>query len=139
MDQSKSIRTGYFQALDGNVMHEGSPVKICDAFGDGETPYVILTSQTATQTPVKRNKAFDCTIVVDIFAKYNTAKGFDDVEDIAEQIEAIINPENEQDLTLTGFQIVGTQKELDQNLPDKNGSIYIYRKLLRYRHKLFKL
>lgn len=105
----------------------------------GEAPYVILSTQTAVQEPIKGCAAYECTILVDVFTKsdYPTGRGVS--EDIAEQIDTIINPENNQDLTITGFQIVGTNKEMDEGLASKNENFYVYRKLLRYRHKLFKL
>lgn len=144
MELSKAIRTAYFAALDDNITHNAQVVPVYDAFAipEGVTyPYILLSSQTSNQLSIKRCKRYNSTILIDIVTRSTYPIGRSDSEDIAEQIDNIINPDTFQDLDLSayGYQLGNTTREGDNDLSDKNNIYYIFRKLLTYNHLIVKL
>lgn len=144
MELSKAIRTAYFTALDGNITHNAQVVPVYDAFAipDGVTyPYILLSSQTSNQLSIKKCKRYNASILIDIVTGSTDPIGRSDSEDIAEQVDDIINPDTFQDLDLSayGYQLGNTTRESDNDLSDKNNIYYIFRKLLTYNHLIVKL
>lgn len=144
MELSKAIRTAYYSALDGNVLFNAIPVPIYDAFAvpDGiPYPYILLSSQTSNQLSIKRCKRYNSSILIDIVTGSTDPIGRSDSEDIAEQIDDIINPDTFTDLDLStyGYQLGNTTREGDNDLSDKNNIYYVYRKLITYNHLIVKL
>ncbi|MNL31417.1 hypothetical protein D3C87_1532040 [compost metagenome] len=144
MELSKAIRTAYFTALNGNVTFNSNIVPVFDAFAipDGATPpYILLSSQTSVQGNLKRCKRYGASILVDIVTSSTDPIGRSDSEDIAEQIENIVNPDSFADLNLNanGYDIGNTSRAGDSDLSDKSGIYYIFRKLITYDHIVTKL
>ena len=144
MELSKAIRSAYFTALDGNVLFNALPVPVFDAYAlpDGiPYPYILLSSQTSNQLSIKRCKRYNSSILIDIVTGSTDPIGRSDAEDIAEQIEGIVNPDTFEDFDLSGYgyQLGNTTRESDNDLTDKNNIYYIYRKLLTYNHLIVKL
>lgn len=144
MELSKAIRTAYFTALNGNVTFNSNVVPVFDAYAipDGITyPYILLSSQTSNQLQIKRCKRYNASILIDIVTGSTDPIGRSDAEDIAEQIENIVNPDTfiDPDLSINGYQLGNTTREGDNDLSDKNGVYYIYRKLLTYSFLAVKL
>ena len=140
MELSLSLRTAYFQLLSGSVLHNGSPVPVYDAFvPDSSYPYIILSSQTSVQRDNKTAKIFNATLLVDIVTGSMDMIGRAQSEQIAEQVDNIINPDSNEDITITGYQIGNTTRGSDTDLTNKNDQYYIYRKLMRYEHLINKL
>lgn len=145
MEINKAIRVEYFSALSGNILDKNSnAITIYDAFAIPEDviyPYILLSAQTASQLVIKRCKRYTTTMLVDIVTGSQSVKGRSESEDIAEQIESIINPDSGIDLDLTsnGYQLGNTIKESDTYLTNKNNTYYIVRKLLTYKHLTVKL
>lgn len=142
MELSKAIRTAYFTALNGNIIFDSKIVPVFDAYAlpDGiPYPYILLSIQTSNQLSIKRCKRYNASILIDIVTGSTDPIGRSDTEDIAEQIEDIINPDSFVDLTATDYQIGNTIRESDNDLTDKNNIYYIYRKLLTYSFLAVKL
>lgn len=145
MIPSKAIRFGYYDALFGIVTSNSVAVPIFDVYAvpeDVDKPYILLSTQTANQLTIKRCKRFNATILIDIVTGgLNSMAGRIQAEDIAEQIDSIINPDTFEDLDLTayGYQLANTETESDTDSSLQNGSEYIYRKLIRYNHLIVKL
>lgn len=144
MELSKAVRTAYFEALDGNITFNSVVVPVYDAYAvpDGiPYPYILLSSQTSNQLSIKRCKRYNSSILIDIVTGSTDPIGRSDAEDIAEQIEDIINPDTFTDLDLSdyGYQLGNTTRESDNDLTDKNNIYYIYRKLLTYSHLIVKI
>lgn len=144
MELSKAIRTAYFTALDGNITHNAAVVPVYDAFAipDGVTyPYILLSSQTSVQGNLKRCKRYNASILIDIVTGSTDPIGRSDAEDIAEQIEDIVNPDSFSDLDLNsnGYDIGNTSRGGDNDISDKNNIYYIYRKLITYDHIITKI
>lgn len=144
MELSKALRVGYFNALDGNVTYNGFDVPVFDAYALPEGisyPYILLSSQTSVQGNLKRCKRYNASILIDIVTGSTDPIGRSDSEDIAEQIEDIINPDSFEDLNINvnGYDIGNTSRAGDNDLSDKNGVYYIFRKLITYDHIITKL
>lgn len=145
MEINKAIRTAYFTALNGNVLDkESNAISFYDAFAipnDATYPYVVLSSQTATQVSLKRCKKYNTTMVVDIVTGSTDPIGRSESEDIAEQITDIITPDNFKDLDLTalGYQLGNTEIESDNYINSKNDVYYIFRKIITFKHLTIKL
>lgn len=144
MELSKAIRTAYFTALNGNIIFNSKIVPVFDAYAlpDGiPYPYILLSSQTSNQLSIKRCKRYNASILIDIVTGSTDPIGRSDAEDIAEQIEDIVNPDTfiDLDLTTDGYQLGNTTRESDNDLTDKNNIYYIYRKLLTYSFLAVKL
>ena len=144
MELSKAVRTAYYTALDGSITFDSVVVPVYDAYAvpDGiPYPYILLSSQTSNQLSIKRCKRYNVSVIVDIVTGSTDPIGRSDAEDIAEQIEDIINPDDFTDLDLSayGYQLGNTLKDSDNDLTDKNNIYYIYRKLLTYSHLAVKL
>lgn len=144
MELSKAIRVAYYNALNGNVTFESKVVPVFDAFAvpDGVSyPYILLSSQTSNQLSIKRCKRYNASVLIDIVTGSAEPIGRSDAEDIAEQIDAIMNPDTFMDLDLStyGYQLGNTNRDNDTDLSDKNNIYYIYRKLLTYNHLIVKL
>jgi hypothetical protein len=141
MELSTALRTGYFSALNGNVTYNGNPVKVYDTFAlpeDAGYPYILLSSQTSQQRGIKTSKVYDATILIDIVTGEDRPIGRMPAEQIAEQVENIINTTN-IDITANGYAIGSTNRESDTDLGNKNDMYYIFRKLMSYRHIINKL
>lgn len=144
MELSKAIRTAYYTALNGNVTFESIAVPVFDAYAlpDGiPYPYILLSSQTSNQLSIKRCKRYNASILIDIVTGSTDPIGRSDAEDIAEQIESIVNPDTflDPDLSAYGYQLGNTTRESDNDLSDKNNIYYVYRKLLTYSFLAVKL
>ena len=144
MELSKAIRTAYYAALNGNITYNGNDVPVFDAYAipDGVTyPYILLSSQTSNQGNLKRCKRYNASILIDIVTGSTDPIGRSDAEDIAEQIEDIINPDSFEDININvnGYDIGNTSRAGDGDLSDKNGVYYIYRKLITYDHIVTKI
>lgn len=141
MNKSKALRTGYYTALNGNVTYNSALVKFYDSYQkptDSEQFYVLLSTQTSSQRGLKQNgKVYDDTILIDIVTKFPKPVGRAVSEEIAEQIENIIDAGI--DLTAYGYKIGNTNLESDTDMEAKNDQYYIFRKLMRYKHLIDKL
>lgn len=137
MELNKAIRTKYFEMLNGQVSFNSQIVPVFDAFAipDGvKYPYILLSSQTSNQLQIKRCKRYNSSILIDIVTGSTDPIGRSDSEDIAEQIENIVNPDSfiDPNLSAYGYQLGNTFLESTNDLTDKNNIYYIYRKLLTY-------
>lgn len=138
MNVSTAIRIGYSGALNGNVTANGTAVPVYDAYSipEGvEYPYIIISSQTEVERRVKWCRMYEATVLIDIVTGSLGISGRRQSEDIAAQIEPILNPVTGPliDITANGYKIGDTERIFSENLEDRNDVYYIYRKLLRYR------
>lgn len=144
MELSKAVRTAYFTALNGNILFESKVVPVFDAYAlpDGiPYPYILLSSQTSNQLRIKMRKRYNSSILIDIVTGSTDPIGRSDAEDIAEQIEFIVNPDTFIDLDLStyGYQLANTFRDGDNDLTDKNNMYYVYRKLITYNFLIVKI
>lgn len=139
MELSKAVRTGYYTALSGVI---SAPV--FDAFAlpnEVNYPYVLISSQSSVQRSIKRCKVYDLSIVIDIVTGSPNVIGMSQAEDIAEEIENIINPDTFEDIDIrsNGYKIGDTRRIADNQITTKNEVNYIFRKLITYSHIIHKI
>src|SRR5690554_4693743 len=139
MELSQAVRTGYFNALNGVIS-----VPVYDGFAlpeDVVPPYVLISAQTSVQRNVKRCKAYDAQVTLDIVTRSIDPIGFVQSEGIAEEIENIVIPDSFEDINieLDGYKIGDTHRNSDTHLSERNDQFYLYRKIITYNHIISKL
>lgn len=137
MEVSKAVRTAYFSAL------SGISVPVYDVFAAPEgitPPYVLISTQVTNQLTIKRCKRYNTSVLLDIVTRSLDPIGREDAEEIAQEIEDIINPDTFEDLDLSayGYQLGNTIRENDTDSSLKSDQYYIYRKLVTYNHLIIK-
>lgn len=144
MELSTAIRTGYFEALNGNIIVNGNVVKLYDTYAtpqnETEYPYVILSTQVDNQREQKHCKIYNASILLDIVTASRNTFGREQAEDIAEQIDNIVNPLGVNlNITDKGYAIGNTIRGEAFEFNDRSNVFYIYRKLIRYNHLISKI
>lgn len=139
MDLSKAVRLGY-----ADVILSSISCPVYDAFAiplNVTYPYVLVSAQTSVQRNVKRCKIYDATINLDIVTGKREPFGFNEADDIAFEIESLVNPDTYTDIDLSsyGFKIGDTKFGGEARLSNKNESHYINRKVITYNHLISKL
>ena len=134
MDLSKALKAGYFQALYPEI-----GVPIYDAFSIPEMapyPYVIISSITTSEIANTSCKKFNADVTLDIVTGFTRPTGMDQAFDIAEDIEAIINPTNKVDINITayGWNIGNTNLATSDSLQLRTSEYWIYRNVRTYSH-----
>lgn len=136
-DYNKPVRTGYFKALNGLVMSNGSPVKIYpkQAPNDASYPFIVISSQTAVDDSTKNQQGQQVTVLLDIITGFQGAVNDDIANSITDQIYQIINPKNRDFIEMPPYlKILSTSLLLDTDMQEQNGNYKIYRRLLRFGH-----
>jgi hypothetical protein len=134
MDLSKALKAGYFQALYPEI-----GVPIYDAFSIPEMapyPYVIISSITTSEIANTSCKKFNADVTLDIVTGFTRPTGMDQAFDIAEDIEAIINPTNKVDINITayGWNIGNTNLATSDSIQLRTSEYWIYRNVRTYSH-----
>lgn len=134
MDLSKALKAGYFQALYPEI-----GVPIYDAFSIPEMapyPYVIISSITTSEIANTSCKKFNADVTLDIVTGFTRPTGMDQAFDIAEDIEAIINPTNKVDINITGYgwKIGNTNLATSDSVQLRTSEYWIYRNVRTYSH-----
>jgi hypothetical protein len=134
MDLSKALKAGYFQALYPEI-----GVPIYDAFSIPEMapyPYVIISSITTSEIANTSCKKFNADVTLDIVTGFTRPTGMDQAFDIAEDIEAIINPTNKVDINITayGWRIGNTNLSTSDSVQLRTNEYWIYRNVRTYSH-----
>lgn len=137
MTNELAIRKAVFAALFENVTHDGEFVGIYDAFElpDGVSyPYILISAQTSSQRVTKGRRPMDATLVIDIVTGFPTPVGREPADEIQEQVNDLLNPDDRTDLdtTLNGFIIGDINLRSARDISDKSDVYYVYRKLLLY-------
>jgi hypothetical protein len=144
IDVHKKVRKAYYEALNGQLTYDGSPVSVWDEKAEATTNniYVLLSTQTATDTSTFSSFDTQTTILIDIVSKSQDRVSKDVLDEVAQQILTIILP------TVTtnglpaqsGVQILNVRKESDNYLPvqlSATGSII--RRLIRFSQRVHEL
>lgn len=144
MEVSLAIRKGYFDALNGNVSYNSVDLGIYDAYAvpeDVAYPYILLSSQVESQRLQKDCKTYDANILIDVVTGDLNPIGRQQSEEIADQIEDIINPDSRVniDIESDGYKIGSTNRLEGSDLTAKNNQYYVFRKLIRYQHIICKI
>lgn len=95
MDREKAIRLAYFEALDGNLTYESSQVQVFDNKFEpvaNSSTYVLFSNQSSQDQGNFSSFRWTSRITLQIVSKTQSAVSSDVVDDVGEQIEAIIFP-----------------------------------------------
>lgn len=138
------IRKAYVDLLDGNLTLNGDNVNIYDELADDtdEDNYVILSTQTDSDTSNKHGFESDHTITIDIVTRFQTAARKYPSEDIAGQILALVlpTPQTTGLVSPSGLQITAVRLQDTQSLSvEQIGNYKVVRKILRFTHKCVQL
>lgn len=144
MELSLAVRTGIYQALLNNVTHNGEVVKAYDAYAlpqTAEYPYILLSSQNDAQRDTKLVRPYDANIIVEVVTAYLQPVGRKTSEEIFDQVEAIINPDDRTQIDLSpyGYKLGDTVNSGSTQITAKNDMFYVYRKLTTYSFLISKL
>jgi len=134
------IRKGYFQKLNGAVFSNGQPVKVYDGMvpNNAVYPYIILSTQTASDTSVKRCQGQEATMLVDVVTGYTGEVERETIDDIANQIFQLINPVDSSGFIDAGtdLQVISTRLISDTTMEAQNDVYKVLRRLIRFTHRV---
>ena len=124
----------YYSILNGNITLNGQPLPVVDdmASAPQSTPYILLGDRTSFQRQDKSGFLSEITLLVDVVVKGDNF-GQGDAEDAANQIMALINSDNNPDLS-PDFKVVTTSIQSTNNLSTLSPTDRIFRTLIRFRH-----
>ncbi len=137
MTSSQAIRTAAYAALNGNVLHQGNPVKVYDSYADPKESdpfYILLSTQNMVQRNAKSRRPADASLVVQVLSIDDNPIGREVAEGIQDQVDQIINPDNRVDLdtTANGWKIGNTIIQNQGNTEDRRDEKYVYRIITTY-------
>lgn len=142
IDVNHPIRKAYFELLDGAITYQGNPVPVGDEakpFADTTPVYIILSSQTDVDNSTLSTWDSNHDIVLDIVFKATSRASKSVVDDIANQIFALVFPAPGQNglPVQTGIQIQCAKKSGDRDLSlELNKSNTVLRRLITISHKI---
>lgn len=140
-DDQLAFRMAVFQALDGQLTYDSSPVPVCDEklVDANNTVYVILSTQTRNNEDTFSSWNGDHTLLLDIVNKEYAGASKNIIDDVGDQILRILFPAPATDglVQQSGFTINCLQVDNIStiNLLQTNKSII--RKLIRLRAKVY--
>lgn len=134
------IRKGYFQRLNGAVLINSQAVKIYDGMAPNNAayPYIILSTQTAVDTSVKRCQGQEATMLVDVINGYTGDVERETIDDISNQIFQLINPVDASGFIDAGpdLQVISTRLISDTTMEMQNDVYKVLRRLIRFTHRV---
>lgn len=95
MNREKAIRDGFSQGLTGQINYGGNPVNQYDSVttgeaGPNEKQYIVYTTQSAQFLQHDERHRWQCVLDMEIVSKQLGSVSKDIVDDISEQVEAVI-------------------------------------------------
>lgn len=134
-DVFSELRQAYYQQLNG-LSVDGQTISCYDTVAPDNisaSNFIVLSTQTSSQESNKHANVSDCTLLIDIVTKSTSSTGRLTCDEIANAVTQEILT---ADLSLTNFQLVTTVMVSNESLYHKSDSQHIYRRLIRYRHKV---
>ena len=134
-DTAAPLRKGYYDKLQGisvGVFDELLPVN------NTSKSYVLLTSQTADEARTKERFMSLCTMLVMVVVRSLSHTGRIECDAIADEVLQTINPlrASEGYIEMQGFQVLTTVLLQNESTHQMSGTEHIYRRLLRFQHKV---
>lgn len=130
-----AIRIGVIAKLDPLLT---VPVRDMEARPDDEPPYVLLSTQTTSQEPVKSSFDHNCTLLIQVYSRAELTVNRGAVDAIAGIItEALVTDDSDDLIAVSGFNVTSCTLESmsDDTLPYGDGRLTT-RKLIRLRYRL---
>lgn len=132
------VRKAYYEALAGNITHNGQTVHISENVPSGQAfPYVVITEQTMGEGRSMKNcTAYDVTILIQIITGFRgNAGGHKDADLIADRIYELLGAGLPAQY---GVQIANARIVMDRNESREATPTHsIYRRLIRIRNQVF--
>lgn len=138
-DTSYIVRKAFYEALNGNLEYNSVNVPVYDEVSvNAPNNYVILSTQTSSDTDTLNSFQNDATILVDIVSKQGASVRKDVVDNIANQVFLILKPSPQTNgLPLQeGFQLGCLKVRSDNHLPLTVQGETILRRLIRFSLKI---
>lgn len=129
------LRTAYFQQLN-DLSVAGEEIPCYDTVvPDNISPAkaIIISTQTDSQVSNKHANISDCTVLIDVVTTSTSSTGRKPCDLIADAVLQVITTAN---LGLDNFQLVTTKRISNDSLYHYDGSKHIYRRLIRFSHKV---
>lgn len=139
MDISLAIKTGYFQALSPEI---GIPVYDAFAIPENATyPYVIIADISVQERLPNGCKIYNASVTLDVVTGFNSPTGMNEAWNISEDIRAIIDPMDLQDLDIesNGWAIGETRLTGSNPIQLRTGSYWVYRNVLIFNHIVYRV
>lgn len=138
---NKALQIAYYQALNGNISHDGNSVPVYDVVPPtAEYPYLLLGSQSTIEDPTKDDFGYEIVIDVDVVTGFEGSfGGKSDVYDISQDVINTIRTRTPNYLSLSGYSMVTTTLDSSFILQEHHETHVLYINKLRFRHKIQEL
>lgn len=138
-DPVKFIKDAYYTLLKDNVTYNGSIIAVYDEEADpaGNTYYIIISTVTDTDQPVKTKFFTDTQIVIDVVTllDYQMTKQKEIADVICGKIMDLVlpTPDTTGIADTADFQVISVRRESSNHLPVLDtGTKKVVRRILRY-------
>lgn len=144
-DIGLSLRTAYYNRLQGAITYGGEVVNVYDSSAVPNTankPYILLSTYISTELGEgsKQSYAQEVTLLIDVVTKFpNSMGGKKQCDTISNSVIELIRTRQNGYLTLSGFQIITTLLDSNNTLEELASDGVVVRRLIRFRHKIFEL
>lgn len=138
-DPVKFIKDAYYNLLKNNITYNGSIIDVYDEEADpaGNSYYIIVSTVTDTDQPVKTKFFTDTQIVIDVVTllDYQMTKQKEIVDVICGKIMNLVlpTPDTTGIADTTDFQVISVRRESSNHLPVLDtGTKKVVRRILRF-------
>lgn len=144
-DIGLSLRTAYYNRLQGAITYGGEVVNVYDSSAVPNTankPYILLSTYISTELGEgsKQSYAQEVTLLIDVVTKFpNSMGGKKQCDTISNSVIELVRTRQAGYLTMSGFQIITTLLDSNQTLEELVSDGVVVRRLIRFRHKIFEL
>lgn len=141
-DLYTSLRTAYHTALNGNLSYGGSNVPVYDRVPNTATyPYVVYGQFSTTEIFASDVYIQDSTQELEVITGFDGNHGGNAMADsISNQIITIIRTRTEGYIDLSpNFKMISSTLDNSTSFVEDSVSHLIYRRLIRFRHKIEEL
>jgi len=136
-DPERVFREGVYNALNGNVLYNGTAVPVYDEFASDTAPnlFIVLGNQYADDRRNYTKFVTGSVLVIDICHHQNRAMTKDVVDTVSDAIKGILMPSlGAFGVTLdAGWSMNGLYRETSSYFSEQNNTKWIIRKIERYR------
>lgn len=141
-DVAGVMRKAYYNRI-SSLIYNGERVRVISNISSTQplSPYVVISSQTATQMDEKNGFQYLASVLLDVVGVFDLNTSEIVVDSLVDVIlQEIIPDETGNYIDLKPyFQVITTKLTSDNNLAEGTDANVIYRRLLRIEHKIEQL
>lgn len=131
---SKQIRQAYYDALNGNISVNVYKEDVPETEGGH---HVVIRVESETRGGHKKGFITNPVVVVDVVGVFTNSVDPDVVDDIDDEVRAIIKPDvNTRTFNVSGIQISNIKAESSSLLREDDGTQAFYRKITRWTQRI---